>query len=394
MKKILPLLLTSVLLLTTLQASKPVMPDILKTERVKHKKHAKHRTYHRKGPTIQIGLLIDTSNSMDGLINQAKEQLWKIVNEVAKANKRKRGVTIEVGLFEYGKSSIPYYEGYLQMLVPFTRDLDTVSDELFRLRTNGGEEYAGRVILSAVNQFRWSNHKNDLKLLIIAGNEAFTQGDVPYRRAIEKANDYGIVVNTIFCGNINEGRRTGWSHAARIGGGKYFNINHNDRRVYVPSPYDDDIIALGNSLNETYVNYGARSYRKAKKENIYKQDKNSRSMSKASYVERNLVKSKKQYSQASSDMVSAYMEKKSSLSSIKKSELPDELKGKSKKEIRKIIEKKKIKRLKLQKKIKNLERKRDKYLAKKSTTKGKDLGSAIIKSVRKQAKEKGFNFSK
>lgn len=394
MKKAIQLFLISTLVFTGLYASSPVMPDILKPEKIQ-KHHKKHKRYHRRGPTIQIGLLIDTSNSMDGLINQAKEQLWKIVNEVAKANKRKRGVTIEVGLFEYGKSSIPYYEGYLQMLAPFTRDLDRVSDELFRLRTNGGEEYAGKVILSAVNQFHWSNNKHDLKMLIIAGNEAFTQGDVPYRRAIEKARDYGVIVNTIFCGNAHEGRRTGWSHAAKIGGGKYFNINQNDRRVYVPSPYDDEIISLGNSLNDTYVNYGNRRYRKAKKANIYKQDKNSRAMSKASYVERNLVKSKKQYAQKSSDMVSAYMAKESSIASIKKSELPDELKGKSKKEIRKIMERKKTKRVTLQKKIKKLERKRDSYLAKqKKTKKGKDLGSAIVKSVRKQAKEKGFRFIK
>ena len=37
------------------------------------------------GQTIMIALLLDTSNSMDGLIDQAKSQLWKIVNEVAAA---------------------------------------------------------------------------------------------------------------------------------------------------------------------------------------------------------------------------------------------------------------------------------------------------------------------
>ena len=31
-------------------------------------------------PLIQIALLLDTSNSMDGLINQAKSQLWKDIS--------------------------------------------------------------------------------------------------------------------------------------------------------------------------------------------------------------------------------------------------------------------------------------------------------------------------
>lgn len=32
---------------------------------------------------MQMAILLDTSNSMDGLIEQAKSQLWKIVNELA-----------------------------------------------------------------------------------------------------------------------------------------------------------------------------------------------------------------------------------------------------------------------------------------------------------------------
>jgi len=35
-------------------------------------------------PVVQIALLLDTSNSMDGLIHQAQTQLWKIVNEMAR----------------------------------------------------------------------------------------------------------------------------------------------------------------------------------------------------------------------------------------------------------------------------------------------------------------------
>ena len=40
-----------------------------------------------KEELIQLAILLDTSNSMDGLINQAKSELWKIVNELALAKK-------------------------------------------------------------------------------------------------------------------------------------------------------------------------------------------------------------------------------------------------------------------------------------------------------------------
>jgi len=153
-------------------AGKPVLPDVLNPAKQQENKKVP-TPFIRKGPTVQIGILLDTSGSMSGLIDQAKDQLEKIVNEVAKANKHDKSVVIQVGVFEYGKSSLPRYEGYLQMLTPLTSDLDRVSEELFRLRTNGGEEYAGKVILEAVNRFVWSDNDEDLKLLIIAGNESF-----------------------------------------------------------------------------------------------------------------------------------------------------------------------------------------------------------------------------
>ena len=390
MQKAKHILLASTLLFTSLYATKPTLPEILDPKTTS----PQHPQFHRQGPTVQIGILLDTSGSMSGLINQAKDQLWKIVNEVAKANRNHKDVIIEVGLFEYGKATLPGYEGYLQMLSPLTSDLDKVSDELFRLRTNGGEEYAGKVILEAVNRFAWSTHKDDLKLLIIAGNEPFTQGNVPYEEAIKKARRNDIIVNTIFCGDAHQGKRGKWEDGARRGDGKYFNINHNDRRRYIPTPYDDDIIALGKKLNHTYLNYGNRAIREAKVANTRKQDANAESLSKSSYIERNIVKSKKQYTSTSSDMVSAYMENPASIEKIDKNLLPDILKGKSKKEIKHIIEQKKEQRVTLQKQIRALEAKRDKFIVSKSSKQDNNLGAAIIKSIREQATQKGFTFSK
>jgi len=362
MSKIKYSLLASALLFTGLHATKPQLPEVLNPDKTTSETGL-HSTFKRTGPTVQIGLLLDTSGSMSGLIDQAKDQLWKIVNEVAKANKNNKDVVIEVGLFEYGKSSLPGFEGYLQMLSPLTSDLDKVSEELFKLRTNGGEEYAGKVILESVNRFVWSDHKDDLKLLIIAGNEPFTQGTVPYASAIQKARDNEIIVNTIFCGDSMRGRKGRWADGAKLGGGKYFNINHNDKRVYVETPYDDKIIVLGDKLNTTYINYGNRAQREAKIRNTYQQDSNAKKYSKSSSIERNLMKSKKQYAVSSSDMVSAYMEDSKSVKSIPQSELPDTLKGKSKKEIVQILEEKKEERVNLQKEIRTLEVQRDKYIA-------------------------------
>jgi hypothetical protein len=54
---------------------------------------------------IQIALLLDTSNSMDGLIDQAKTQLWKVVNTFIDAERDGEAPFVEVALYEYGNNS-------------------------------------------------------------------------------------------------------------------------------------------------------------------------------------------------------------------------------------------------------------------------------------------------
>jgi hypothetical protein len=175
---------------------------------------------------------------------------------------------------------------------------------------------------------------------------------------------------------------------------KYFSISHNDKRVEIDTPYDDEIILLGEQLNRTYLNYGLRSKREAKEKNIVKQDANAKGYSKSSYVERNLVKSKKQYANAEIDMVSTYMNDESIIEQIEEKKLPTTFKGKDKKEIKKVLEEKRDERVALQAKIKELEGKRGLFLATQSTSDKKDLGTAIIQSIRKQASDNGFVFVK
>ena len=106
--------------------------------------------FRTRKPVVQIALLLDTSNSMDGLINQARSHLWKIVNEFATAKRGGKSPELQVALYEYGKSSLPAESGFIREVVPFTVDLDKISKELFDLKTNGGDEYCGWVIERAV----------------------------------------------------------------------------------------------------------------------------------------------------------------------------------------------------------------------------------------------------
>jgi hypothetical protein len=208
-------------------------------------------------PLIQMGILLDTSGSMEGLIEQAKTQLWKIVNEMALAKKGGKTPRLLVGLYEYGKSSIPASEGYLRMIVPLSEDLDRISEELFKLSTNGGSEFCGQVIQAATQGLKWSQSPQDYRVIFIAGNEPFTQGHVDYKVACKAAISKGIIVNTIFCGNHQQGIRTFWKHGADLADGKYMNIDHNQKIAHISAPQDKKIVELGKELNKTYLAYGS-----------------------------------------------------------------------------------------------------------------------------------------
>lgn len=131
------MILLSFLLSVQLFAADLKLPPILKSDAKAHNTLPDGK-FIRTGPTIQIAILLDSSNSMDGLIRQTKEQIWNIVNEVSRANKHDQDITMQVALYEYGKSTLPVQTGYMQMLSPLTNDLDFLSERLFALKTKGG----------------------------------------------------------------------------------------------------------------------------------------------------------------------------------------------------------------------------------------------------------------
>ena len=121
-----------------------------------------NETHPAKKNTIKVALLLDTSNSMDGLINQAKTQLWEIVNELSYAKCENQHPDLLISLYEYGNDNLSPVEGYIRQVIGFSSDLDEISEKLFSLNTNGGNELCGEVIQTSLKQLDWGKNKNDL----------------------------------------------------------------------------------------------------------------------------------------------------------------------------------------------------------------------------------------
>ena len=344
-------------------------------------------------PLVQMAILLDTSGSMSGLIDQARTELWAIVNEFIFAKRNGREPELQVALYEYGKSSLPRKEGYIRMIVPFTTDLDKVSEELFALRTNGGDEYCGWVIKEATQSLNWNNSPDDLKVIFIAGNEPFTQGSVDYRQSCKAAVAKGIIVNTIHCGSTKAGIDGNWNDGAILADGQYLNIDQSRKTIHVAAPQDKEITELGIKLNDTYIAYGQKG--KVYLERQKAQDSNAAAASKEAALGRAMTKSSLHYRNELWDLVDAVNNNKVELKDIKEEDLPEKMRKMNKEERKAFLEAKTRKRAEIQQRIQVLNEQRKKYVAeemKKRRLQSDSLGSAVIKAVRDQAKEKNFTF--
>lgn len=344
----------------------------------------------RDNTRIQVALLLDTSNSMDGLIDQAKSRLWNIINTLTTLKFNGKTPDIEIALYEYGNDGLGAASSFIRQVTPLSTDLDLISEKLFALRTNGGSEYCGMVISKAVKSLEWGQDEADLKLIYIAGNEPFNQGEVHYSIAAGEALHKNIYINTIFCGDYTEGISTKWKDGADKGQGKYFNID-SDRKVrFIETPYDSLIASCNDRMNQTYIGYGAHG--ESKKSSQLSQDANAQSVSKMNFTERTVSKSKSVYRNDSWDLVERSQKDKTFIQNMTKSELPKELRDKSVPEIQKIVAAKSRERDSVQKVIGELGKKRQQFIdeaAKKSGTPD-DLGTAINRSIIQLAATKGY----
>ncbi len=350
-----------------------------------------------QGPRIQVAILLDTSNSMDGLINQARTQLWRIVNEFAKARQDGQQPHLEVALFEYGNSRLDGQTGYLRKVVDLTDNLDRVSDELFALTTRGGQEYCGWVISEATRQLAWSKSDDDFKCIYIAGNEPFTQGQVDADEACQKAIEAGIIVNTIHCGDYQVGERTGWKRGADLADGSYVCIDQDRQVAGIAAPQDQELARLSAELNKTYLYFGDASNRENRRELQVRQDGLAAKAAPAAASERAKFKASGLY-RADNDLVEA-VEKAGAnkLRELKAAELPEELKGKSLEEQQAYLAELAKQRAELQARIRQLSSERDKHIAEVQAQQAKESGvesldSAVIRTLRSQLDKKNFKF--
>jgi len=356
--------------------------------------HAKSIAPEKPARHVDLAICLDTSGSMSGLIQSAKQKLWAVVNELATAKPKP---VLRVALYHYGNDGLKAENGWVKQLCPLTADLDTVYENLFKLTTNGGTEYVARVMHAATTQLQWDKSKSALRIIFVAGNEPATQDKVhKLRDTCKAAATAGIIVNTIHCGSEATGRKTGWSDAAVWSDGQYAAIDHDRGTVVINTPHDKKLAELSAKLNTTYVGYGKGGSAGAARQKA--QDANASSLNVAASAQRASAKAGGLYNNAAWDLVDASKAKDFDVTKIKNEDLPEPMQKMSDSEKKAYVAKQAANRAAIQKEIMELSRKRDAFVKAEMAKKGLDekasFDAALRKMVRTQAEKQNFKFEK
>jgi hypothetical protein len=339
---------------------------------------------------VDLVIALDTSSSMDGLIDSARAKLWDVVLLLGKA---KPQPVVRVGLISYGNDGYDSKIGWVRKESELTTNLDDVYAKLFKLSTNGGTEYVARAVHDATVDMKWDQSADTLKIIFVAGNEPANQDPlIPVEKAVSDAREKGIFVNAIYCGSDSAGEAIGWRGVASKGAGEYAAIDQN-HVVAVATPMDDELNRLSGELNKTYVGYGAMGHAKAA--NQAAQDSNARSAGAPVAASRAAAKASGVYVNDEWDLVDARKHGKKDVKAMPAAEMPAPMAGMSDKQREQYLDGKAAEREALQKKIAEVSKRRDAFIAEKRKAQAGGpaaFDDAVTSTIRTEAVKKGLSF--
>lgn len=343
-------------------------------------------------PRIQVALLLDTSHSMDGSLPQIQAACWGAISKLKEAKRMGQGVRLEVALYQYGISNTPPGSAAFRLVLPFTVDFQLFSRKLTQLTSGEGNEYCGLVIQAASRDLQWSDEAGDLRQIMIAGNEAFDQGPVNYQDAASAAAHRGIVINSIFCGDPRAPEARQWQDAARLADGFSLVANPDSTDLIdTLTEKDSALIALGLAWEKTILPYltdsGGGSGTQGKARSRFS------GLDQLSAVQATIDLARSGFSHPQSDLVDAAAAGGLVLDSLRREDLPADMRSMNHSEMNSYILEKLQLRKELLGRINHLWLERESLLLKRENTPadklpfGKELEAALLQ----QAMRRGFS---
>jgi len=342
------------------------------------------------GQTLEMVFVLDTTGSMGGLLDAAKQKIWGIVNDVMQKQSRP---SVRVGLVAYRDNG----DAYVTQIVPVTSDLDTVYTSLMEFQAGGGgdsPENVRRALAEGVRKAGWSEAKGGVAQVIFLVGDAPPQNyqsepDVLVTAA--EAVRKNMIVNTIQCGN-DAGAREAWQQIARAGQGKYFAIAQDGGVETINTPYDERLSQLGREIGGTYMAYGESESQAARTRSVAATETAvANSASNTARADRALNKALNKEGYVD-DFIQDLEKGKTRLQDVKVENLPAPLQKRPEAERSKAVEKRIAERKKIRDEILSLSKQRDAFIAaeRKRSGKGGGFDSAVQTALGEQLAKRGI----
>ena len=212
-------------------------------------------------PVIDVVFVLDTTGSMSGLIQTAKEKIWSIASTMAAAQPTPE---IRIGLVGYRDRG----DAYVTKTIDLSGDLDSVYAALMDFQAGGGgdtPESVNQALNDAVNKMSWSDKDQAYQVIFLVGDappHMDYQDEMQYPAIIAAARERGIVVNAIQCGDM-AGTIAPWTAIASLGSGTFFQVEQSGSAVAYTTPFDAELAELSARLDATRLYYGSDTDKEA-----------------------------------------------------------------------------------------------------------------------------------
>src|SRR5688572_1167210 len=195
-----------------------------------------YKTTSRSRSVIDVVFCLDLSGSTNGLLDDVREKIWEIVNQV---NSYRPAPEFRIGVIGFSRPSFKQENSYVKVLQQLTTDYDLLNFELYKLKPSieKGDQIVGAAITASVRNMNWSGDNDALKIVYLVGNGMVNAGGNDYRAACELAVKKGIIINTLYCRTRNnvEKELPGWREIARLAGGEQYDIRIHKRTPLILS---------------------------------------------------------------------------------------------------------------------------------------------------------------
>lgn len=345
---------------------------------------------------IEVVFVLDTTGSMGGMIEAAKEKIWSIASSMASAESAPE---IRMGLVAYRDRG----DSYVTRVLDLSGDLDSMYAALMEFQAAGGgdgPESVNQALNDAVNRISWSRDDNSYQVVFLVGDappHMDYSNETQYPETVNQAKQRGIVINTIQCGGDHSTRHN-WNRIAQLGNGSYFQVDQSGSALAISTPFDTQIARLSEELDRTRIYYGSAAEKQAQQKKLAATDKLHADASVESRARRatfNASRSGKVNFLGEGELVDDIASGRVDIATIEREKLPAPMQTMAPAEQQALIEEKAAAREALQGKIGKLAEQRADFIRQQVEARGDaetSLDYKLYSTIKEQASKRGLRY--